>query len=75
MLVRLDRIEQKLDTILAVIHQGPTQSRRTLNDISRKRMRVLSSEDDEGDDCDDNDTDAGVDSDGIKSDSKWLLPC
>ncbi|KAF7983375.1 hypothetical protein HWV62_22371 [Athelia sp. TMB] len=68
MLARLERMEQKLDSIIASIHQAPTQSRLTSNDYSRKRMRVLSSEEDEGDDCDDNSTEAGEDSDGIKSD-------
>ncbi|KAF7976997.1 hypothetical protein HWV62_4922 [Athelia sp. TMB] len=65
MLLRLTRMEEKLDTILASITQSaPPSTLQTMNP-SRKRMRVLTSEDEEGDDCDDSTTDAEDDSDGI----------
>lgn len=69
LLARLDRIESKLDTILAVING--TLSLRNEAPNSRKRKRVISSDDESGE------VDSVVtDSDGIHSESKpYLFLC
>ncbi|KAF7974767.1 hypothetical protein HWV62_11367 [Athelia sp. TMB] len=65
MLLRLARMEEKLDTILASITLPATPPLTQAMIPSRKRMRILSSEDDEGDDCDKSTTVSEDDSDGI----------
>ena len=66
MLARLERMEQKLDEILVTLHRPSSPLPETSNTAARKRMRVVSSDnEDSGDDCDDNSTDADSDSEGI----------